>query len=220
MAKHVTPKDEFPNKVSPTNMKKGSNYVVLFHMNGCPACVSFMPTWKQLYETVYNDNRLNVDLIHVEMQDIQTIAGKKVLLTGPANAIAYFPTILFYSAKTQQFEEHRDSRDYATMHSILKERYMVAPKAIKAPAKKVASPAKKVASPPAKKAAASPAKKSPAKKAQKGGDCGCNAPLPLLPGALPMAGGKSKSKKVVRRAQSGGFVRGGITLPESFYSRS
>ena len=210
---------QFPNKVSPMSMKKGSNYVVLFHMNGCPACVNFMPTWKQLYDTVYHDNRLNVDLIHVEMNDITNIASKNVLLTGPANAIAYFPTILFYSAKTQQFEEHRDSRDFVTMHALLKERFAVAPKAAKkAPA--VAPKAAKKASTP---------KASP----QKGGDCGCNGPLPLLPGALPMAGGKKPTKakgktpakgqskkKPVRRPQSGGFVRGGVTLPESFYSRS
>jgi hypothetical protein len=216
-------KYEHPNRVNPYDLDVNANYLILFHANTCFACIQFMPIWKQLYQQVYRDKNLNVDLVRVERLEMNF--DNTMMLNEQAKNVAYFPTILFYNGSTRQYEEHRDARDAGTLYTNLKQRFN-GPRQLK----KAASPVKKVA--PVKKAVAASVKKASSpkkpveKKSQKGGDCGCNAPLPILPGALPMAGGKKpkakgKGKKpVARRPQSGGFVRGGITLPESFYSRS
>jgi len=180
-------------------LSPNTNYFVLFHSNSCGGCVAFKPTWAELQK---HKNKVGATMIAIESAEFSTVE-KDPHLGQVVKQLRYVPTMVMYSGDTKSFEEYNSERDVQTILNVLKQKF--------------------------------PAKKPAAKKVQVGGECGvCSAGLPIMPvvgGGKPVKPAKKRaaakpktrsakktSKKVGK--QAGGFVRGGVILPESFYTRS
>ena len=85
------------------NMRGGSRNtskpcIILFHMNGCGACMSFMSVWKD-YVRAHPEQCTK----SVELEDIKLMAAQ---LEQPwMNSIRSFPTIMGVSAKGDRIAE-------------------------------------------------------------------------------------------------------------------
>ena len=101
--KTLTKRRRRKHKMRGGSRKTGKPCIILFHMNGCGACHSFMPIWKD-----YVQNHPEQCTKSIELKEINPIANR---LEQPwMNRIRSFPTIMGARANGDSIAEFHGPR--------------------------------------------------------------------------------------------------------------